>query len=191
MTRNRASAGREQPDAGPCDLEVERAPFCPHELVSGIFSALSSRARARDVSLEFEAACALPETIFSDWARLHQILTNLVSNAIRFTSRDCVRVVARMGSIQGRAHLSIDVIDGGGGIPFEAYEAIFDPSDGDAGAQRIGGASFGLPISRRFARILGGDLIVRSAPGEGCTFTLRIDPGPLDGLKSRASTRST
>ncbi len=167
----------------PC--QVERTPFCPHELVYCVFSDLASRAREQGVSLEFDAACPLPETVFSDRARLNQVLTNLVSNAIRFTARGRVRVVARMASIQGRSLVSIDVIDDGAGIPSEAYEAIFVRSVGDVRDEThcIGANCIGLPCSRRFARLLGGDLIVRSARGEGCTFTVRFDPGPLDGVR--------
>jgi len=184
MTPFPAASSREEIGAENSDLEVERSHFCPQTLVLDTFADLSSRARRKDVSLEFGAACALPETIFSDCARLRQILGNLISNAIRYTTCGCVKVVAGIVSIEGRALLSFDVIDSGTGIPTEAYEAIFDPSVGidRPEAQRLGSAEFGLPISRRFARLLGGDLFVRSS-GEGSSFTVRIDPGPLDGVK--------
>lgn len=188
MTLFRTPGGREEIGVERSQLDVEHSRFCPQTLVLDTFAGLSSRARRKGVSLEFDAACALPETIFSDCARLRQILRNLISNAIRFTTCGCVKVIARIVFIEGRTLFAFDVIDSGAGIPTEAYEAIFDPSAGveSPGVHGIGGplggTEFGLPISRCFARLLGGDLIVRSSK-EGTAFTVRIDPGPLDDVK--------
>ena len=166
-------------------LEVERIRFAPHLLIQEVISVLSVKAREKNIALEFEADGPIPETLLSDPTRLRQIVTNLVSNAIKFTERGGVKVVARLAPAGEERRLCIDVIDSGIGMPPEALEAIFDPfvqADSSV-TRRFGGTGLGLAISRRFARLLGGDIVVESAPGSGSTFTVAIDPGPLDGVR--------
>ena len=165
-------------------LEIERIRLAPHLLIHEVISVFSVKAREKDISLDFEVDGPIPETLLSDPTRLRQIVTNLVSNAIKFTERGGVKVVARLGPAGEERQFSIDVIDSGIGMSPDALEAIFDPfvqADSSV-TRRFGGTGLGLAISRRFARMLGGDIVVESAPGSGSTFTISIDPGPLDGV---------
>jgi PAS domain S-box-containing protein len=166
-------------------LEVERMRLAPHLLIQEVISVFSVKAREKDISLEFEVDGPIPETVLSDPTRLRQIVTNLVSNAIKFTERGGVKIVARLVPAGEEHRLSIDVTDSGIGMPPEALEAIFDPfvqADSSV-TRRFGGTGLGLAISRRFARLLGGDIVVHSVPGSGSTFTVTIDPGQLDGVE--------
>ncbi len=82
-------------------LEIERAPIAPHVIIREVVQILGVKARENGIYLEFEPEGALPETIQSDASRLRQILTNLVGNAIKFTSEGGVKVVSRLASKGG------------------------------------------------------------------------------------------
>jgi PAS domain S-box-containing protein len=176
-------------------LEIERIRFAPHGLIQEVISVLSVKAREKRIELGFEVKSAMPETILSDPTRLRQIVTNLVSNAIKFTGSGGVRIVARVVKRGADHQLRIDVVDSGIGVAPEKLELIFEPfAQADASVtRRFGGTGLGLHISRRFARLLGGDVTARSTtgsgstiaatPGSGSTFTVTLDTGPLDGVR--------
>ncbi len=124
------------------------------------------------VELVFEDAAGLPE-LETDEGKLAQILRNLVSNALKFTEAGEVRVSARLGPA-GR--LALAVADSGIGIDpahlgriFEEFGQIDSPLQ-----RKVKGTGLGLPLARKLAELLGGDLAVRSTPGLGSTFTATI-----------------
>ena len=165
-------------------IEVELLPVEPHTLIQEVVGVLRVKAEEKHVGLDFELEGPIPATISSDPTRLRQIVTNLVSNALKFTEEGGVRVVARIDSPGSDPRLAIDVIDTGVGVPTEKLESIFDPfvqADSSV-TRRFGGTGLGLAISRRFARLLGGDIVARSEPGRGSTFHVTVDPGPLTGV---------
>jgi signal transduction histidine kinase/CheY-like chemotaxis protein/HPt (histidine-containing phosphotransfer) domain-containing protein len=165
-------------------VELEPIRVAPHSAVQEVVAVLGIKAREKNIALDFEIDGRLPETILTDPTRLRQIMTNLVSNAVKFTEQGGVRVVARMLESGPQAALCIDVTDSGIGLPESAFESVFDEfvqADSSV-TRRFGGTGLGLPISRRLARMMGGDISVASTPGEGSTFTVTIDPGPLDGI---------
>jgi PAS domain S-box-containing protein len=164
-------------------FEAELLRFGPHRLVREVIAELQERADEKGLSIEFEVRGAVPESVLSDPTRTRQIVTNLLSNAIKFTEAGQVLVVVRLEDGPER-RLCIDVVDRGIGIEESAHDAIFEAfvqADSSV-TRRFGGTGLGLPISRRFARILGGDLVVASEPGAGSTFTASIDPGPAEGV---------
>ncbi len=111
--------------------------------------------------------------LFSDPARIKQIILNLLSNAVKFTSRGYIKVLVRMLE---HNFISIAVEDSGAGIPAEYLEVVFEEFrqvDG-SNTRRHGGTGLGLAISRRLATLLGGDLTVHSVMGKGSTFTLTV-----------------
>jgi PAS domain S-box-containing protein len=166
-------------------LEVERIPCAPHILIREVVQILGLKAREKAITLDFEVDGAIPETILSDPARLRQIVTNLVGNAIKFTREGGVRVMVKVVSSDLQPQLAITVLDSGIGIPKEKLETIFDPFvQADSSVTRqFGGTGLGLAISRQFVRALGGDITVHSELGKGSTFTVTLDTGPLDGVK--------
>ncbi len=166
-------------------LEIEKSRFAPHLSIHEVVQVLGVRAREKGITLAFVPQGPIPETIHSDPARLRQIVTNLVGNAIKFTQQGGVSVVARLDRSSSEPRLIIEVTDTGIGMPADKLDAIFDPFvQADTSiTRRFGGTGLGLAISRRFAQALGGDITVRSELGIGSTFTVTLEAGPLDGVK--------
>jgi len=140
---------------------------------------------AMDKNLRFAITIAAdaPQTITTDPRRLQQILTNLLSNAFKFTDSGTValdvsieRGARRPDGQPSPAALSFAVSDTGIGIPPELQHVIFEAfHQADASTSRLyGGTGLGLTISRELAGLLGGEIHLRSAPGKGSTFTLKL-----------------
>jgi len=123
------------------------------------------------------------ETITCDSLRLHQIIKNLVSNALKFTEKGGVRLSVRqpsayeLDSIEGEgSFVAFEVKDTGIGIPQEKQQLIFEAfrqSDGTT-SRKFGGTGLGLTISRELAGLLGGHILVESTPGQGSIFVLLL-----------------
>jgi signal transduction histidine kinase len=164
-------------------LVINHADVSPFMLVHDVLTLLATEASERDLSLVLEVPRPIPEVIETDLVRARQVLLNLVGNALKFTPAGTVRVVLRLDENEASDHryLCFDVIDTGIGIPRGKLEQIFEPfSQGDGSStRRYGGTGLGLTISKRLAVLLGGDVEVTSAPGEGSTFTLRLYAGEL------------
>jgi len=113
-----------------------------------------------------------------DPMRLRQILLNLLSNACKFTKEGEVRLRARRVA-NGRDWIELAVADTGIGMTPEQQAKLFEEfSQADATtAQRFGGTGLGLALSRKLARMMGGDVIVTSEPGKGSVFTVRLPGG--------------
>jgi signal transduction histidine kinase/ActR/RegA family two-component response regulator len=130
----------------------------------------------------------LPPTMFSDPTRLQQILKNLLSNAFKFTAKGSVTMIVEPTQDDPRS-IRFSVQDTGIGIPLDKHKLIFEAfqqADGTM-SRKYGGTGLGLTISREMARLLGGAIEVKSSPGQGSTFTLRLprsyagaDAGPRE-----------
>jgi HAMP domain-containing protein/signal transduction histidine kinase/CheY-like chemotaxis protein len=157
------------------------------------------RQLASDKGLEFKVKFdpKLPETIRTDEKRLQQIVLNLLSNGFKFTSKGSVTLAVKCAEKgwsrshpvlhEGDRAIEIAVRDTGIGIPEDKQRLIFEPflqADGTT-SRKYGGTGLGLSISREIARLLGGELQVRSKPGEGSTFTLYV---PLEAVPAVGST---
>ena len=166
-------------------LEVEQVRCSPHEIISEIVSVLRVKALEKNLTLDYHWNGGVPETICTDPARFRQLLMNLVSNAIKFTTAGSVQIRAELVQDGPDPQLVVEVIDTGVGIPADKFEAIFDPFvQADTSVTRqFGGTGLGLTISRRIAQALGGDIGVSSEVGKGSTFTVTIATGPLDGVR--------
>jgi CheY-like chemotaxis protein len=112
--------------------------------------------------------------VYTDQIKVRQILINLLSNASKFTRSGSITITAEIDNEAG--HVRVSVQDCGIGISNDLIESLFEPFvQADASTTRkYGGTGLGLPISRRFSRLLGGDLTVISTPGLGSTFTMSI-----------------
>jgi PAS domain S-box-containing protein len=169
-------------------MEVERVPCAVHQVVHEVADIMRLRAQEKGVALAVAFPGPLPAQVLTDPARVRQIVTNLIGNALKFTLQGGVTVTLRMAQAgvgaDATPRLAIDITDTGIGIPADKLDAIFEPFvQAEASTTRqFGGTGLGLAISRRFARALGGDVTVSSVPGQGSTFHVLLDTGPLDGL---------
>ncbi|GAC1434220.1 MAG: ATP-binding protein [Terriglobales bacterium] len=141
--------------------------------VEGVFAALRGMLRPllsqnSSVSLVFEDPLDLPE-LYTDEAKVSQILRNFISNALKFTERGEVRVSGKRGQDDT---VLFTVADSGIGIAPEDQERIFQEWTQVEGQRQrtVIGTGLGLPLSRKFAQLLGGDVHVRSQAGLGATF---------------------
>jgi len=167
-------------------MTIERIACSPFALVAEVAAVARPRAARDGLAFAVEYRSPLPETIETDPTRLRQILLNLVGNAIKFTPRGSVRLgVALLEDTGPPRRLRFEVIDTGIGLDVQQQARLFTAfAQADASTtRRFGGTGLGLAISKRLAGMLGGDLEVRSVPGEGSTFTLTIDAGSLAGVR--------
>ena len=141
-------------------------------------AAVETQADAKGITLRVEMEDGLPH-VRTDPDRVRQILLNVLSNAVKFTERGGVTVTGRTVRDGGAAWMEVCVRDSGPGIAPADQERVFQEFEQVAGTR--GGTGLGLPISRRLARLLGGDLRVESVPGDGSVFILRL---PLAGAAS-------
>ncbi len=133
-------------------------------------------ATKKDLTLEIEMDPNLPRYITTDEQKLRQVITNLVSNAIKFTETGSVIVQACLNSRENTtANLSFAVSDTGPGIAEEDSATLFEPFiQSGRGLSVHEGTGLGLPISRQFVQLMGGDFVVESQPGKGATFRFNI-----------------
>ncbi len=158
-------------------LVLEPAAVSLFELMAdldGLFRALAEEKRL-DLTLQVDGE--VPDALEVDPLRLRQVLINLVSNAIKYTDRGRVSVRASVTRPEGAGspRLRVEVADTGVGIGPADQARLFQPfTQVGAGAVRRAGAGLGLSIARRLARLLGGELSLRSEAGRGSTFTLEL-----------------
>lgn len=118
------------------------------------------------------------EMVSVDGPRLQQVVTNLLHNAVKFTSQGTVRAVGRWDetdATSGERVFEISVSDSGPGMSVEELEHVFEPyAQGKAGERARQGVGLGLAISRQIVAAMGGTLQAHSAPGQGSTFVLRV-----------------
>lgn len=176
-------------------MTVERIACSPGRILAEVASLMRARALKKSISLDVEFQGLIPEQIVTDPTRLHQILVNLIGNAIKFTESGGVRVVVRMLDPPTLANprIGFQVIDTGMGISPEQMAGLFKPfSQGDFSmARRHGGTGLGLAISKRFAEMLGGDITVQSTPGKGSTFLVTVRTGSLAGVRMAGNCTET
>jgi signal transduction histidine kinase/CheY-like chemotaxis protein len=153
--------------------EVKITAFTINNLFGALRGALRPLLVGPAVDLIFEVPADAPD-LYTDEAKVAQILRNLISNALKFTEEGEVRVTARFDAESGV--IAFAVRDTGIGIAPADHERIFEEfSQVDTRVQRkVKGTGLGLPLSRSLAILLGGDLRVESVPGQGSVFTLAI-----------------
>lgn len=165
-------------------IEIESVPFGLHKCVDEVMVFFQPRARAAALSLSATIDRDVPVIVNSDEARIRQILTNLVANALKFTERG--RITVHVSCMRGEPvgmsesrqalRLFFAVSDTGIGIPGEKLDRLFKPfSQVDTSAERRRtGTGLGLIISKRLCELMGGSISVDSKPGEGTTFRFSI-----------------
>lgn len=159
------------------ELKTEARPFSLRSLIEEIVTLLRPNAIKKNLQLNHDLPEDLPAVLCSDSARIRQILTNLISNAIRFTPSGSVDVrVAITEQTNKFVDMLLHVSDTGVGIASDKIDAIFAAfvQSDDSTTRLFGGTGLGLAISRQLTELLGGSLSVESVPGEGATFTISM-----------------
>ena len=175
-------------------LELEAIPFSLRACLGDTLKALDFEARNKGLDLSWDIARELPDALCGDPVRLRQIVFNLVGNAIKFTPRGSVRLLARVDSA-GADELSCQfaVRDTGIGIPLDKQSTVFAPFlQADSSTTRVyGGSGLGLTISARLVELMGGRLWLESQPGAGTTFyftlKLRLQPAASTAAPAAAA----
>jgi len=157
-------------------LTVEFLPCSLVDIVGEVVELLGQRAAAKGLDLRLTTDGDLPDDILSDPTRFRQILVNLIGNAVKFTQTGNVHVSLRRMIELHSVSLVCEISDTGIGMDEEQLARLFAPfTQADMSmTRRFGGTGLGLTISRRLARLLGGDISVVSEPGRGSTFTLKL-----------------
>ena len=161
------------------------AGFDLRALIVDVEKMLQQRAEAKGLRLEVEQTKDLPRYVMGDEGKLRQILLNLLSNALKFTIKGTVTL--RVGALPGAGkdfRLTAEIEDTGQGIEPQELARLFNPFE-QAQAGRAGGTGtgLGLAISRGYARLMGGDITVKSQPGQGSVFsfyTILREESPSD-----------
>lgn len=165
---SRIDSGRLQVHAEPVDLRM---------LMDGAVGIFSARTTAKGLRLHNAIDREVAHCHLADALRIRQVVSNLLSNAVKFTDRGHVDVrVTLENEADGSQLLDFSVIDTGRGMNDEQMARLFEPFSqvGAGDPALLGGSGLGLTISKRLARLMGGDLHLTSAPAQGTTATLRL-----------------
>jgi two-component system sensor histidine kinase/response regulator len=159
-------------------LELELQSFSLRESLGDAMKTLGFRAHEKNLELVWDTPSDVPDELIGDLGRLRQVLVNLVGNAIKFTETGEVGVSVELVTQNERsAVLRFSVSDTGIGIPQDKQTLIFEAfAQADASTTRVyGGTGLGLSISRQIVKLMGGDISIRSEPGQGSTFHFTIE----------------
>ena len=158
-------------------VRMEPVPTRVSEILQDVESLFTAEALQKGLSLKLDCTPVQPRPLMLDDLRLRQVLINLVGNALKFTRKGGVEVLANCRALDPRhMALEITVRDSGIGIPEQEQERIFEAFTQRQGQRHadFGGSGLGLSISRHLAELMGGTLAVSSKPGEGSSFFLNL-----------------
>ncbi len=165
-------------------VQLEKIPFQIEDSWEYLKKIFGVKARAKGLHLSFNNFPDTPPLLLGDPSRLHQILINLIGNALKFTEEGGIQIWAHLYPIApNRRLLEVKVVDSGIGIETERLNTIFERfQQGEAAiSRRFGGTGLGLAIVKQLAELQGGSISCHSQIGQGSTFTVRI-PYPLATL---------
>ena len=177
-------------EAGRVELDV--APFDLYRRLDGIDSMMRVHADAKKLSLQIKRDANLPRHVSTDQGKLTQVLVNLLGNAVKFTEKGGVILSAGYEAPQenGRSKglLRFEVQDTGPGIPESEIERIFSPFvQTETGRKSHEGTGLGLPISRQYIHLMGGEISVSSEIGQGSIFSFHVEIEPAIGVDPSAA----
>lgn len=169
-------------------LLIRVRPVGVRPFIEGVARAFEPSLRAAGLRFEWHVDSTVPETLRLDPVRLRQVLYNLLENARKYTRDGAVSLAVTVHDHRSDAPpteplLRIEVQDSGIGIPADELERVFEPFR-RVGPHDRSGVGLGLAVSQRIAAAMGGEIAVRSAPGEGSTFVLTL---PLDKASEEGS----
>jgi signal transduction histidine kinase/purine-cytosine permease-like protein/DNA-binding NarL/FixJ family response regulator len=172
-------------------LKLEVGPMAFADTVSEVASMFELQAAAKGLRFVFEQGHRLPTTVRADEKRLRQILINLLGNAVKFTREGQVRLSVN----HAREMAVFEVSDTGPGMTAQELERVFEPfargQHGDGSSASAGsGTGLGLTIAKMLTDLMGGEMTVRSTPGQGSVFSVRLFLPGLHGAVARPATEA-
>jgi len=168
------------------ELSIRPTLFSPHELIENLEVTVGVLVERKGIELTTEVADDVPDALYGDKERLHQILVNLTDNAVKFTEEGGVHVHICRPDGKYTSHWAMEISDTGPGISEEDQELVFAPFrrvDDSMTREHIG-VGLGLSIVKQLVELMNGDIILESEPGHGSTFTVVL---PLQQEKRRAA----
>jgi len=173
-------------ESGKMELEIEDVTII--SITKNLSDLFIPLANEKGILFSIKTNSDIPLSIQTDSQRLGQILKNFLSNAIKFTEHGSVELIIRKPHIieseslklNGEEFIAFDVKDTGIGIPKEKHSLVFEAFQQADGSTRrkYGGTGLGLSISKKISHILGGEVMLKSEPGKGSSFTLMV-PGKI------------
>ena len=161
-------------------IEFEKTPFSLNDFLRDIQRTYSYRTKSKNLEFEIIRKGDLPDSVIGDPIRLNQILSNLLSNALKFTQRGSINIIVKeMQRKDHEARIEFTVADSGIGIPAEKHGYIFESftqASPDT-TRQYGGTGLGLAICKKLVELQGGIIKVESEPGKGSAFSFALSFG--------------
>ncbi|MDY6802464.1 MAG: response regulator [Cyanobacteriota bacterium] len=154
-------------------------------MLENLENMLEFKARSKGLQLTFDIPSSLPAAVTTDEGKLRQVLINILGNAIKFTQRGSIslRLKIENRSLSNSRRLLFEIEDTGPGIPPEEIDTIFEAfGQSQEGRKYQEGSGLGLPISKKFVELMGGELKVRSTLGEGSIFAFDVLITSIEGV---------
>lgn len=157
-------------------LSLERIPFSMNDVITEICGSFTAVAAEKGINIEFNERGKIPTAVYGDPIRIKQIITNLMSNALKFTTRGSITVSTVWEGDEESGHANINIIDTGIGIPDEKLQSLFDKfTQADSSTtRRFGGTGLGLAICKQLVDIMDGTINAVSTEGIGTTMTITL-----------------
>ena len=171
-------------------LELDPTDFDLRDALERVCGLLAARAHDKGLELIVDLGAELPALVHGDAARLSQVISNLVSNAIKFTPEGEVLVRASAGPDDAASLVRVEVSDTGIGLDPERLQRLFEPfsqADGST-TRKYGGTGLGLAISRQLIEQMGGQVCAESEPDQGSRFWFEVSLARVAGSKARRET---
>ncbi len=173
-------------EAGKLDMETTR--FYLSDVTDNLLALFKTQADEKGVEIRLAADPKAPDSLLGDPLRLGQILTNLTSNAIKFTHQGEIVIATKLiEKTEQRVKMHFAVRDTGIGLTQEQIDGLFQPfTQADASTTReYGGTGLGLTICKRLVKMMNGDISVTSHPGRGSVFAFTAEFGRTQGARPR------
>jgi len=168
-------------------MTVERIPCDLPHLVIDVASLMRPKTVEKGLEFKVDFSGPIPQVVSTDALRLKQILVNLLGNAIKFTHNGRIELKVECAPTATSSEIRFILSDSGIGMTPEQVGRLFQPFNqaDDSMTRKYGGTGLGLTISKRLAKLLGGDITLQTVQGIGSTFTVVIDGGSLEGITMR------
>lgn len=164
-------------------VELTPAPYSTTKLIHDIYNMLIARAQAKELALRLEIDSKLPSMLYGDETKVKQIITNLLTNAVKYTKEGSVTLVVQcMESSTDTAQIHVEVRDTGIGIKAEDVDKLFAPFTRieELRNRNIEGTGLGMFITQNFLKLMNSEVHVASEYGKGSVFSFDIEQGIHD-----------